>query len=217
VVPYVRGALRHRKVENILEEIREAIGQGATKFTLLGQNVNAYSDGALNFTGLLKQVNALEGVKEFDFFTSHPKDANINLFKAIRDTEKLAKTLHLPLQSGSDRILKLMHRGYSAKEYLALIKDYRKTVKGGRLTSDIIVGFPTETENEFKETCALIKEIEFDSVYIFKYSSRPQTLAAKMNQDLSKEEKEKRHRYVLDLQRGISNKIKKLKANHAKK
>ena len=209
VVPYVRGPLRHRRKEEILKEIKAAISQGITSFTLLGQNVNSYLDDGLNFTELLKEVNALKGLKKLGFFTSHPKDAGIATFKAIRDLEKLDKTLHLPLQSGSDRVLKLMNRGYNSKEYVALIENYRKLVKDGSLTTDIIVGFPTETDKEFKETCDLINKIGFNAAYIFKYSPRPQTEAAKMVDSVERQEKEKRHKYVLDLQRKISNKLKK--------
>ena len=207
VVPYVRGALRHRKHEDILAEIKEALAQGVTRLTLLGQNVNAYQSGGASFIKLLALINALNELKEFDFFTSHPKDAHADLFKSIRDLEKLAKSLHLPVQSGSDRILKLMNRGYSGKEYLALVDSYRKIVKGGRITSDIIVGFPTETELDFKQTCALIKQARFDAAYIFKYSPRPKTEAAKITQQLKPEKIEKRHKEILDLQRGISKEL----------
>jgi len=208
VVPYVRGPLRHRKNKDILMEIQEAIAGGITKITLLGQNVNAYHDEGVNFSGLMEQVNALEGLAGFDFFTSHPRDANIEFFKSIRDLHKLAKSLHLPLQSGSNRILKLMNRGYSVKEYLVLADSYRKIVKGGLLTTDIIVGFPTETDTEFKETCDLVKEVKFNAAYIFKYSPRPNTEAARLAEALTKEEKEKRHKKILDLQIGISNQLK---------
>jgi tRNA-2-methylthio-N6-dimethylallyladenosine synthase len=208
VVPYVRGPLRHRKHKDILTEIQEAIGQGITKVTLLGQNVNAYLDNQVDFTKLLAQVNALGGLKEFDFFTSHPKDASIDFFKAIRDLEKLVKRLHLPLQSGSDKILKLMNRGYKVKDYLALMDSYRKIVKGAGLTTDIIVGFPTETDAEFRKTCALVERARFNAAYIFKYSTRPGTTAAKMADELKPQVIEKRHKQLLELQRGISKEIK---------
>ena len=207
VVPYVRGPLRHRKHKDILTEIREAIAQGVTKLTLLGQNVNAYQDGEVGFAKLLEQVNALDGLKEFDFFTSHPKDVSVDSFKAIRDLEKLVKRLHLPVQSGSDKILQLMNRGYAVKDYLALIDSYRKIVKGGWLTTDIIVGFPTETNLEFNQTCALVKKARFNAAYIFKYSSRPGTGAAKIIKQLKTDELEKRHKKILDLQRSISQKL----------
>ncbi len=204
VVPYVRGGLRHRKPEDILNEIKTAISHGISKVTLLGQNVNAYREAGVNFAKLLEQVNSLAGLKEIGFFTSHPKDAGQDIFKAIRDLEKLAKTLHLPVQSGADRILKLMNRGYTAKDYLALVDSYRKIVKDGKLTTDVIVGFPTETQEEFEETCALFKKVKFNSAYIFKYSSRPGTEAAKICETLKPEEIEKRHKKILDLQRKIS-------------
>ena len=207
VVPYVRGPLRHRKVDDIIREIQETLARGVTKVTLLGQNVNSFHDNGVNFTKLLTRVNALEGLRELGFFTSHPKDANIEFFQAIRDLNKLVKSLHLPLQSGVDRILKLMNRRYTIKEYLALVNSYRKIVKEGVLTTDIIVGFPTETDKEFNETCDLIKEVRFNAAYIFKYSSRPNTQATILADLLTKEEKEKRHKKILDLQRGISNKL----------
>lgn len=207
VVPYVRGPLRHRKAKDILAEIQEAVAHGVTSLTLLGQNVNAFVDEKINFCKLLEQVNNIQGLKEFDFFTSHPKDVGLGLFKAIRDLDKIVKRLHLPLQSGSDRILKLMNRGYLAKDYLDLIQNYRKIVKGGRLTTDIIVGFPTETEKEFKETYNLVKKIKFNAAYLFKYSVRPGTQAEKIVEELSKEDKERRHKQILDLQREVSNKL----------
>jgi tRNA-2-methylthio-N6-dimethylallyladenosine synthase len=208
VVPYVRGPLRHRKVEDILHEIQQALTQGISNITLLGQNVNAYYDEGIDFTGLLKMVNSLKGLKKFGFFTSHPKDANTGFFEAMRDLDKLEKSLHLPLQSGSDRVLKLMNRKYTLKEYLALTDSYRKIVKGGLLTTDIIIGFPTETEDEFKETCDLLVRLKFNAAYIFKYSARPKTEASRIADTLSKEEKEGRHKYILDLQRRISKSLK---------
>jgi len=206
IVPYVRGPLRHRECKNILKEAGDAVAGGLAKITLLGQNVNAYKDGNINFTGLLQRLDEIDGLKQLSFFTSHPKDANLDLFKAIRDSQKLVKSLHLPLQSGSDRILKMMNRGYLAKEYLALIDSYRKIVKGGLLTSDIIVGFPSETVDDFKQTCGLVEKAEFNAAYIFKYSPRPHTEAAKMADDVERQEKEKRHNKILELQKGISNK-----------
>ena len=207
IVPYVRGPLRHRKHKDILSEIREAVNRGISRVMLLGQNVNAYQDDGVDFIKLLYEINALEGVEEFDFFTSHPKDAGIGLFKAIRDLEKSARHLHLPLQAGSDRILKLMNRGYTVKDYLALIDSYRKIVKDGLLTTDIIVGFPTETDSEFQATCDLVRRVKFNAAYIFKYSVRPGTAAADIAEDLKPEVKEKRHKIILDLQRSISNQL----------
>ena len=153
-------------------------------------------------------VNFAKGLKEFSFITSHPKDTSIDLFKAMAGLGKLKKYLHLPVQSGSDRILKLMNRGYAKKFYLDLADNYRKIIEGAVLTTDIIIGFPSETEDDFKDTYNLVKGIEFDAAYIFKYSPRPHTEAEKLADDVPKIEKEKRHKIVLDLQREISKKKK---------
>jgi len=203
VVPRVRGELRNRNYKGILNEIEEAINKGITKITLLGQSVNAYQS-PVNFIELLKLVNNINGLKEFSFITSHPKDTSLDLFKVMADSAKLKKYLHLPVQSGSDRILKLMNRGYTRKFYLDLIEKYRKMVKGASLTTDIIVGFPAETEEDFKDSYNLVKDTGFDAAYIFKYSTRPRTESANLMDDVPKEEKEKRHRIILELQKEIS-------------
>ena len=212
VVPYVRGPLRNRNHKDILKEIEKAIAKGITKITLLGQNVNAYQyrvqgiEYGADFIKLLEMVNNIKGLKEFSFMTSHPKDTTVGLFKVMADLEKLKKHLHLPVQSGSDKILKSMNRGYDRKLYLDLVKNYRKIIKGGLLTTDIIVGFPGETEKDFQETYDLIKKIQFNAAYIFKYSLRPHTKAQEFVDDIEKKEKERRHRLILDLQREISKK-----------
>ncbi|MFA5402462.1 MAG: tRNA (N6-isopentenyl adenosine(37)-C2)-methylthiotransferase MiaB [Candidatus Omnitrophota bacterium] len=211
VVPYVRGHLHNRNYEDILKEIQGALGRGITRFTLLGQNVNAYKYGSLDFIRLLMLVDAIEGLEEFSFVTSHPRDTSVDLFKAINDSGKLKKYLHLPVQSGSDRILKLMNRGYSRKFYLDLADNYRKIVKAGALTTDIIVGFPTESEEDFKDTYDLVKAVHFNAAYIFKYSPRPHTEASRMADTVPKEEKEGRHRLILEMQKEISNKVKRRK------
>ncbi|MFA6217383.1 MAG: tRNA (N6-isopentenyl adenosine(37)-C2)-methylthiotransferase MiaB [Candidatus Omnitrophota bacterium] len=211
VVPYVRGAIRHRAPQNIIREIEEAIAAGKESITLLGQNVNAYQYEDVNFVKLVEFVNAVKGLKEFSFITSHPKDTSLELFHVIAGMEKLKKSLHLPVQAGSDRILKSMNRGYSRKFYLDLADNYRKIVKGASLTTDIIVGFPTETPDEFQDTYDLVKRVEFNAAYIFKYSPRPHTEAAHMLDDVAQKEKEWRHKLVLDLQKEISKKIRKSK------
>jgi len=203
VVPYVRGRLRHRDSEDILREIKEAVEKGINKITLLGQNVNAYNS-QVNFIKLLELVNEIEGLKEFSFVTSHPKNISSAFFKAMAKLNKLKKYLHLPVQSGSDRILKLMNRNYTRKYYLELARNYRKIVEGGVLTTDIIIGFPTEKEEDFQDTYNLVKEIGFNAAFIFKYSTRPHTEAAKMADDVVREEKERRHGLVLELQKEIS-------------
>jgi tRNA-2-methylthio-N6-dimethylallyladenosine synthase len=206
VVPYVRGELRNRPHKEILREIEDAIGIGITKFTLLGQNVNAYKT-QVDFIELLREVNKIKGIGEFSFITSHPKDTSLELFRVMAECEKLKKYLHLPIQSGSDRILKLMNRGYTRKLYLDLIESYRKIVKNGVLTTDIIVGFPGETEEDFQETYDLVNEAQFNAAFIFKYSPRPHTEALKFPDDVEKKEKERRHRLILELQKTISKKL----------
>lgn len=206
VVPFVRGPLRNRGHKEILEEIEGAVAGGITRITLLGQNVNAYEDEGLDFSGLIGRVNLINGLKEFSFVTSHPRDTGAGLFKAIAGADKLKKYLHLPVQSGSDRILKLMNRGYTRNFYLDLAADYRRIVKGGALTTDIIVGFPTETEEDFHDSSELVRAVGFEAAYIFKYSPRPHTEAAKIADDVKREDKERRHKIMLDLQRGISRK-----------
>lgn len=203
VVPYVRGRLHHRNYQDVIEEIKKVVASGIKSITLLGQNVNSYKFDGFDFVKLLKQVNLIEGLEQFDFITSHPKDASEELFLAMSDLEKCKKFLHLPIQSGSDRILKVMNRGYTLSRYCELIDKYRKIVTG-KLSTDIIVGFPTESEEDFKKTLDLLKEAEFDFAYLFKYSPRPHTQAESLPDDISKEEKEKRHRILLDLQEEIS-------------
>jgi tRNA-2-methylthio-N6-dimethylallyladenosine synthase len=215
VVPYVRGPLRNRYYQDIIGEIEEAVSNGIKRITLLGQNVNSYRSqehkstrAQVSFVELLELVNGIKGLKEFSFITSHPKDTTIELFKAMADCDKLKKYLHLPVQSGSDRILSLMNRNYSQDFYLQLVKDYRKIVTDGQFTTDVIVGFPSESENDFQDTYNLVKSVEFDAAYIFKYSARPHSEAAKLPDDVTRQEKERRHKTILDLQKEISNKKK---------
>jgi len=219
VVPYVRGGLHNRHHQDILQEIRLALKKGITRFTLLGQNVNAYCCGEVDFIRLLRSIDNLEGVEEVGFITSHPRDTSLELFTAMEGLKKIRKDLHLPAQSGSDRILKLMNRGYTRKMYLDLAGDYRKMVKGGGLTTDLIVGFPGESEKDFQETLDLVKEVRFDAAYIFKYSPRPHTAALSMADTVPKQEKERRHRILLELQKSISkvNRIQKPEVRRTRK
>jgi len=149
-------------------------------------------------------VNAFKGLKQLNFMTSHPKDASLGLFKAIAALDKVEKSIHLPVQSGSSRVLSLMNRGYSREDFLGLLDKYRKIVKGGKITTDIIVGFPTETEADFRQTLSLISLVRFNAAYIFKYSPRPHTESFKMQDDVTRPEKERRHALALDEQIRIS-------------
>ena len=208
VVPFVRGPLKNRLDKDILKEIEEAVAKGITKITLLGQNVNAYkcAERKVDFIKLLEKVNDIKGLEEFSFVTSHPKDTSWEVFKAMADLRKLKKYLHLPAQSGSDRILELMNRGYTRKMYLELADNYRKIVPGGALTTDIIVGYPSETKEDFEATRDFVEQVQFNAAFIFKYSVRPHTQAASLPDDVPQKEKEGRHRIILELQKKISKK-----------
>jgi len=207
VVPFVRGRERSRNHKDILREIQALVTKGVKEITLLGQNVNSYRWNGVDFSQLMNMVSGIEGLRCFSFVTSHPKDASKDMFEIIAKCSNLKKYLHLPLQSASDRILKLMNRGYTLKEYLKKIEDYRKIVGGG-LSTDIIVGFPTETEGDFQDTLEVLEKIKFDNAYIFKYSTRPHTEAAKLEDDVGMQEKKRRHKILLDLQKQISKKKK---------
>ncbi|MGE5308869.1 MAG: MiaB/RimO family radical SAM methylthiotransferase, partial [Deltaproteobacteria bacterium] len=204
VVPYTRGPLRHRGPDRIIDEIRQAVSAGITRVTLLGQNVNSYQSKGVDFAGLLEKVNEVQGLKEFSFVTSHPRDTSRHLFETMAALDKCRKYLHLPVQSGSDRVLKLMNRGYTRKNYLDLSRDYRTIVSEGQLTTDIIVGFSTEKEEDFLDTYKLVEEVRFDAAFIFKYSPRPHSASYGWQDDVPKEEKERRHALVLQLQKKIS-------------
>ncbi len=212
VVPYVRGPLRLRRPEDIISEVERNAKLGIKKITLLGQNVNDYQYKLqitnyklqiIDFVELLRMIEKIEGIEEIDFVTSHPKNTSRELFELMASSQKIKKHLHLPFQSGSDRILKLMNRGYTKQDYLKLIDDYYCIV-GGTLSTDVIVGFPTETKKDFLETKKILEKVHFRYAYIFKYSPRPYTKAFSLKDDVPKEIKEKRHRELLDLQKRIS-------------
>ena len=222
VVPYVRGPLRLRNPKDIIDEVKRNVKLGIKKITLLGQNVNDYQyklsagDGSavggqipnsklqiIDFVELLRMIEKIEGIEEMDFVTSHPKNTSRQLLELMAKSKKIKKHLHLPFQSGSNRILKLMNRGYTKEDYLNLVKDYKEIV-GGTLSTDVIVGFPTETEEDFSETKDVLERVRFKYAYIFKYSPRPNTLALKLEDDVPLKEKERRHKILLDLQKKIS-------------
>jgi tRNA-2-methylthio-N6-dimethylallyladenosine synthase len=174
---------------------------------LLGQNVNSYGkdlDERCDFTDLLHSIDRVPGRKEIRFMTSHPKDASLRLFETMRDLESLSEDLHLPLQSGSDRILRMMRRGYDTGYYLRLVEDLRNILPECRLSTDIITGFPGETEKDLEDTKDILRRVEFGAAYIFKYSPRPPALSSRMKDDVPRGTKERRHRELLDLQKGIS-------------
>lgn len=183
IVPYVRGRERSREPEDIIREIGRLAADGVCEVMLLGQNVNSYGKNLkhpVTFAELLRMVNRIEGLKRIRFMTSHPKDLSDDLILAMRDCEKVCRHLHLPLQSGSSRILKIMNRRYDKEQYLALVEKLREAVPDIALTTDIIVGFPGETEADFQETLDVVRRVQYDSAFTFLYSRRTGTPAASM-------------------------------------
>ncbi|MEO0137136.1 MAG: tRNA (N6-isopentenyl adenosine(37)-C2)-methylthiotransferase MiaB [candidate division WOR-3 bacterium] len=177
IVPFVRGPLRSRPVADILKEVNELVAAGVKDITLLGQNVNEYHYQEINFPKLLKLIAQKSGVFRLRFLTSHPKDFDYELIQVVKENKNICEWFHLPLQSGNNRILQLMNRKYTKEDYLCKIEKIRKEIPDATITTDIIVGFPTETEEEFQETLELVKKIEFDDAYMYRYSYRPGTKA----------------------------------------
>ena len=195
IVPYVRGRERSRKPEDILREIRELVAQGYKEITLLGQNVNSYGKGLeedVDFAKLLRMINEIEGLERVRFMTSHPKDLTVDVIMAIKECDKLCEQIHLPVQSGSNSILKKMNRHYTREYYLDLVKKIKEEIPGVTLTTDIIVGFPGETEEDFQETLELVKEVGYSSAFTFIYSRRNNTPADMMLNQVSEEDKHHR-------------------------
>lgn len=183
IVPYVRGRERSRAIENIVAEIEQAVKEGYKEFTLLGQNVNSYGKdfGEKDaFAKLLRRVNAIEGVERVRYMTSHPRDMDEEVIKAVAECEHVCENFHVPFQAGSDEILRQMNRGYTREKYLELIKMIRSYIPDAAITTDIIVGFPGESEQDFEDTLALVQEVGFDAAFTFIYSKRSGTPAAKM-------------------------------------
>ena len=207
IVPYVRGRERSRDKACILDDVRTLAAEGYKDITLLGQNVNSYGKDLpekTDFADLLTEISAIDGDFLIRFMTSHPKDASHKLLDAMAASPKIAHHLHLPFQSGSSRVLKAMNRGYTREEYLALVDYARYVMPDIVLTSDVIVGFPGETEEEFEETLSLIKQVEFDALFTFIYSPRPGTPAAELPDPISRAEKQKWFDRLLDAQNEIS-------------
>jgi tRNA-2-methylthio-N6-dimethylallyladenosine synthase len=190
IVPYVRGRERSRQPEDILNEIKELVADGVKEIMLLGQNVNSYGktlkDG-ISFAQLLRKVNEIEGLKRIRFMTSHPKDLSDELILAMRDCDKVCKSLHLPFQAGSTEILKKMNRKYTKEQYLELAEKIQNTIPDIALTTDIIVGFPGENEEDFKDTLDVVRKVRFSGAYTFIYSKRTGTPAATMEGEVPEE------------------------------
>ena len=208
IVPYVRGRERSRRPEDILAEVRQLAAEGYRDITLLGQNVNSYGRDlglpGVDFAWLLEQVDAVPGDFLIRFMTSHPKDASERLFDVMARCEKVAPHLHLPFQAGNDRVLQAMNRRYTREHYLGLVRALRQRIPDIVLTSDVIVGFPGETTEEFEDTLKVLEEVRFDALFTFIYSPREGTPAARMPDPMSKEEKAANFQRLVDLQNAIS-------------
>jgi tRNA-2-methylthio-N6-dimethylallyladenosine synthase len=210
IVPYVRGREVSRRPEDILAEVRLAVESEVKEVTLLGQNVNSYmarsGDGSV-FASLLRDIAAIDGIARVRFMTSHPKDISTPLIDCFADLDKLCSHIHLPVQAGSDRILQLMNRGYTRADYLNMIGRLRAARPDILVTSDIIVGFPGETEEDFQQTLDLMEEVGYSDSYSFVYSPRPETKAALMPDNATKDEKHQRLTRLLTLQKSLTRKV----------
>lgn len=202
IVPYVRGRERSRDPESIVREVHDLLDKGYREITLLGQNVNSYSadlGGGMSFPQLLYRICEGQGKFRLRFMTSNPKDFGEELIKAIAELPQVCKLIHLPVQAGSDRILKLMNRRYTAREYLEKLEALRKRVPGCEVTTDIMVGFPTETEEDFEQTLALVRQADFASAFTFVYSRRSGTKAAEMEGQIPEEVQKERIMRLVEL------------------
>lgn len=204
VVPYVRGPERHRPIAQIVKEIQLLAESGCKEVTLIGQNVNSYKYDGNDFADLLRKVNDETKIEWIRFMTSHPKDLSEKLIDQMAFLPKVCEHLHLPLQSGSDRILQMMNRAYTSKDYLKLVEQAKARIENLSLTTDLIVGFPTETEEDFKQTLKMVEKVEFDSAFMFRYSVREKTKAASFPDDVPEEAKLERLHTLIDLQKQIS-------------
>ena len=208
VVPKTRGRQRSRSLESILSEVRALVEDGVKEIHLLGQNVTAWGqDIGIPFEELLYRVAQVQGVERIRFTTGHPKDLTENIAKAMGEIPQVCEHIHLPIQAGSNRILKLMDRGYTKEEYLEKIEMLKSYVKGITFSTDIIVGFPTETEEDFEETLDVLKKVRFEQVFSFKYSPRPDTPAYSMDGQIPDDVKTKRMSRLLELQKSILSEI----------
>ncbi|MFQ7513755.1 MAG: tRNA (N6-isopentenyl adenosine(37)-C2)-methylthiotransferase MiaB, partial [Lachnospiraceae bacterium] len=207
IVPYVRGRERSRQPEDIIREIKQLVADGVVEVMLLGQNVNSYGktlDNPITFAQLLQQVEQIEGLRWIRFMTSHPKDLSDELIEVMKNSKKICRHLHLPLQSGSSRILKLMNRKYDKEQYLELAAKLRREIPDLSLTTDIIVGFPGETEEDFEDTMDVVRKVQYDSAFTFIYSKRTGTPAAAMDDQIPEEVVKDRFDRLLKLVQSIA-------------
>lgn len=210
IVPYVRGRECSRHPDDIIAEVKNLAAGGYKEVTLLGQNVNSYGRDLpveIDFAGLLAEVNKIEGVERIRFTTSHPRDFTTRLIDVISRGEKICEHIHLPVQAGSNHVLRMMNRGYTREDYLELIARIRKSVPGVAITTDIMVGFPGETDEDFAQTLDLVEKVRFDSAFMFVYNTRPGTPAARMPGQVEEEVKRERIKTLIEIQNGITKAI----------
>jgi len=200
IVPYVRGRERSLPADAIIDQVRQLAAEGYREVVYLGQTVNAYHDGAVDFAALLRRTDAVDGIERIRFTSPHPSDMSAAVVDAMAECAKVCPQLHLPVQSGSDRVLAAMERGYTVESYLDLVERLRRTVPGIALTTDIIVGFPGEDEDDFLATCELMRTVRYDNAFMFKYSARSGTKSAKWAETVSEEEKARRLQTIIALQ-----------------
>lgn len=201
IVPYVRGRERSRQVIDIKKEVKDLVELGYKEVTLLGQNVNSYGKDLkdnMNFAKLLREINEIDGIERVRFMTSHPKDISMDVIETIKDCDKICEQIHLPVQSGSNRVLKAMNRHYTREDYLNTIKNIKKEIPSIGITTDIIIGFPGETDKEFNETVSLVDEVSYDSAFTFIYSRRKYTPADKMENQISDDIKRLRFNKLIE-------------------
>lgn len=204
IVPYSRGYLRSRPPNEIIKEAENLVKNGVREITLLGQNINAYYYKGVDFPGILKKVAGIKEIERLNFLTSHPKDIPLSLFDVMAEHKNVTNYLHLPLQSASNRILMRMRRGYTIQYYMSLVNKGRKILPDLTLTTDILVGFPGEKDEDFKETIMAVKKIRFDQSYMFAYSERKSTLSALFNDNLEERIKNNRLRHLIEVQSEIT-------------
>jgi len=204
IVPHVRGRERSRPWKDIFSEVQSAGEAGLKDLTILGQNVNSYHDGEFDFPDLLKRLNDVQSIERLRFITSHPKDLSDKLIEVMQSSSKVCEHVHLPMQSGSNRILKEMNRKYSIEHYLSLVSKLRNAIPNISLTTDIIAGFPGESDSEFQETLSSMEQIGFDYAFCFKYSPRDGTAAATMANQVPEDIRLNRLQQMIELQRRIT-------------
>jgi tRNA-2-methylthio-N6-dimethylallyladenosine synthase len=205
VVPYTRGRERSRSVENVIEEVKQLAAEGFKQVTLLGQNVNSYEHEGKDFADLLEAVSKVDGIERIRFTSPHPKDYPDRFLDLMADNPKICKQIHIPLQAGNNRVLDMMNRTYTKEEFLGLVDKMRKRIPGVVLSTDIIVGFPTETDEEFEDTVDVMNKVQFDFAFMFKYSERKGTVASKkFPDDVSDEKKTERINRIVALQKEVA-------------